>query len=145
MQIKLCLSMPRDEISVPVSRRIATHALDTLGVEDGCASDIEVALTEACTNVLDHVGADVEYDVTVAVEGDLCVIEVIDAGRGFDAAVFGQRDAALTAETGRGIQLMRALVDRVLFTTREDHGTVVRLEKDIVWRADALVRALNTG
>ena len=60
-----------------------------LGVEADCVSDIEIALTEACTNVLDHVGADDEYDVTLQVRDDLCVIEVIDTGHGFDAAIAG--------------------------------------------------------
>jgi serine/threonine-protein kinase RsbW len=142
MQIQLSLSLPRDEMSVPVSRHIAAQALATLGVEGDCISDIEVALTEACTNVLDHVGADDEYDVTMRVRDNLCVIEVIDAGRGFDAAMLGLRDAELSAEEGRGIQLMRALVDRVRFTSRPEDGTIVHLEKDVNWRESALVNVL---
>jgi serine/threonine-protein kinase RsbW len=143
MQIKLSLSLPRDEMSVPVSRRIAAQALATLGVEPDCISDIEVALTEACTNVLDHVGADDEYDVTVGISGDLCVIEVIDTGHGFDAAMLGLRDAEFSAEEGRGIQLIRALVDRVRFTNRPERGTIVHLEKDIAWTSDALLKVLD--
>lgn len=145
MQIKLSLSLPRDQMSVPVARHVASQALATLGVEADCISDIEVALTEACTNVLDHVGDDDEYDVIVGVEGDLCVIEVIDTGHGFDAAMLGLRDAELSAEEGRGIQLIRALVDRVRFTNREEQGTIVHLEKDIGWTPDALVRLLNNA
>jgi serine/threonine-protein kinase RsbW len=143
MQIKLSLSLPRDELSVPVTRRIAGQALVTLGVRAECVSDIQVALTEACTNVLDHVGADDEYDVTVAVTGNLCVIEVVDTGRGFDSTLLGLRDADLSAEEGRGIQLMRALVDRVRFASREEQGTIVHLEKDVEWRSDALVQVLD--
>jgi serine/threonine-protein kinase RsbW len=143
MQLKLSLSLPRDATSVPVTRHIAAQALAILGVEDDCISDIEVALTEACTNVLDHVGDDDEYDVTVGVAGDLCVIEVIDTGRGFDGAMLGHRDAALFAEAGRGIQLIRALVDRVRFTNRPEHGTIVHLEKDIAWTSDALGQVLR--
>ncbi len=143
MQIKLSLSLPRDEMSVPVSRHIAAQALATLGIEADCISDIEVALTEACTNVLDHVGADDEYDVTVGITGNLCVIEVIDTGHGFDAAMLGLRDAEMSAEEGRGIQLIRALVDRVRFANRPEQGTIVHLEKDIVWQPGALLKVLN--
>jgi len=127
MQIALSLSLPRDGVSVPISRRIAAQALDTLGVDPECTNDIEVALTEACTNVLDHVGEGDEYEVLMRVRGDLCVIEVVDTGRGFDASALGHRDAAQSAEAGRGIQLMRALVDRVIFTNREESGTIVHL------------------
>lgn len=145
MQIKLSLSLPRDQMSVPVARHVAGQALALLGVQADCISDIEVALTEACTNVLDHVGDDDEYDVVVGVEGDLCVIEVIDTGHGFDAAMLGLRDAELSAEQGRGIQLIRALVDRVRFTNREERGTIVHLEKDITWTSGALAKALDSA
>jgi serine/threonine-protein kinase RsbW len=143
MRSELSLSLPRDGVSVPISRRITAQALRTLGVDNDCTSDIEVALTEACTNVLDHVGDGDEYDVHLWVDGDLCVIEVIDTGRGFDASALGHDEAAQSAEAGRGIQRMRSLVDRVLFTNRPESGTIVHLEKDVLWRDDALVRALD--
>jgi serine/threonine-protein kinase RsbW len=143
MQIELRLSLPSDQMSVPVARHIASQALLTLGVDPSCVSDIEVALTEACTNVLDHVGADDQYDVCVRVDGSLCVIEVIDTGHGFDAAMLGLRDAELSAEEGRGIQLIRALVDRVRFVNRPEDGTIVHLEKDIVWTPDSLFAVLD--
>lgn len=52
MEIKLTLSLPRDEISIPVVRRVRTQAMRALGVLDRCTHDIEIALTEACANVL---------------------------------------------------------------------------------------------
>ncbi|BEP13756.1 hypothetical protein acdb102_20670 [Acidothermaceae bacterium B102] len=143
MQIELTLSLPRDEVSVPITRHIAAQALLKLGVDADCANDIEVALTEACTNVLDHVGEDDDYEVRLQISNHLCVIEVIDAGGGFDASPLGHRDAAQGAEAGRGIQLMRALVDRVDFTSREQQGTIVHLEKDLVLTADALLGDLE--
>jgi serine/threonine-protein kinase RsbW len=145
MQIRLSLSLPRDRVSVPVTRRLCSEALITLGADPDCTSDIEVALTEACTNVLEHVGADEEYEVTVSVDGDQCVIEVIDTGRGFDADALGLSDAEVGAEGGRGIQLIRALTDRASFTRRGDSGTVVHLEKTIAWSADGLAAAASTG
>jgi serine/threonine-protein kinase RsbW len=143
MNIEFTLSLPRDEVSVPITRHIAAHALDLLGVEADCASDIEVALTEACTNVLDHVGENDDYTVRLQIWDRLCVIEVIDVGHGFDAAPHGRGDAAQGAEAGRGIQLIRALVDRVDFTSREQQGTVVHLEKDLVLKKDAPLAALG--
>lgn len=143
MQLKLSLSLPRDRASVPISRSVAAQALTTLGVDDECKSDIEVALTEACSNVLNHAVDDDEYDVTVGVDGDLCVIEVIDTGHGFDSSLIGLADADPSAEQGRGIQLMRALVDRVMFTNRASKGTVVHLEKRITWTDGAMVRLLD--
>jgi serine/threonine-protein kinase RsbW len=132
VDIDVRLSLPRDAISVPVIRRILRVALVTLRVHDDCVSDIEIALTEACTNVLDHARTDDQYEVAVSVHDDYCVIDVIDHGDGFDAAPFGLVDADFASEAGRGIQLIRALVDNVRFTPVPGRGSAVHFEKSLV-------------
>lgn len=129
MQLKFVLHLPRDARSVFVVRRILTRSLSTLGVTEACTDDIEVALSEACTNVLDHAEDGDDYHVSAGVEDDRCVIEVIDTGRGFDAEQLGHTETAHTAEEGRGIQLIRALVDRVQFSNRPEKGSIVHFEK----------------
>ena len=47
------------------------------------------------------------------------------------------------AEDGRGIQIMRALVDRVTFDNVERVGTVVHLEKKLQWNEDAVIKKLT--
>jgi serine/threonine-protein kinase RsbW len=132
VDIDVRLSLPRDAISVPVIRRILRVALVTLRVHDDCISDIEIALTEACTNVLDHARSGDQYEVVASVHDDNCVIDVIDNGEGFDAAPFGLVDADSGAEEGRGIQLIRALVDNVRFTPVPGRGSAVHFEKSLV-------------
>lgn len=143
MEIKLTLALPRDEYSVPVARRVLARSLDVLGVDENVVADIELALTEACTNVLDHAGDADEYEVSAGISGTTCIIEVVDRGDGFDSATQGLTDAPPTAEEGRGIQLMRALVDRVTFTSRPQTGTVVHLEKQLVWDEQSALRRLT--
>ncbi|MCW2813462.1 MAG: putative serine/threonine kinase anti-sigma factor [Nocardioides sp.] len=143
MEIKLTLALPRDEYSVPVARRILSRSMDVLGVTSEVIADIELALTEACTNVLDHATETDEYEVSAGIDGTLCIIEVIDRGSGFDSSVKGLADAPPTAEDGRGIQLMRALVDEVTFTVRPQVGTVVHLEKQLEWHEDSVIRRLT--
>ncbi len=140
MEIKLSLALPRDELSVPVVRRLLKQSMDVLGVEPDVTADIELALTEACTNVLEHSQEDDEYEVSAGIDGDQCVIEVIDRGSGFDGSLLGLEHADGAAEGGRGIQLMRALVDRVEFTSRPSAGTVVHLEKALVWREGSIIQ-----
>ena len=135
------LALPRDGLSVPVVRRVLKQALHALGIDPVVTSDIEVALTEACTNVLDHAADGEEYEVRAAINGSECCIEVIDTGRGFDHGSHGFAEAASGAESGRGIQLMRALVDQVSFTSRNE-GTVVHLEKRLSWTEDAPIARL---
>lgn len=131
MDIDVRLSLPRDAISVPVIRRVLRVALVTLAVHQDCISDIEVALTEACTNVLDHAQTGDQYEVAARLHDDTCVIDVIDNGSGFDATRLGLGDADSGAEAGRGIQLIRALVDNVRFTPVDGRGSV-HFEKALV-------------
>jgi serine/threonine-protein kinase RsbW len=144
MEIKLTLALPRDEFSVPVARRVLSRSMEVLGVDEQVIADIELALTEACTNVLDHAGdAGSEYEVSAGIDGTLCIIEVVDRGQGFDGSVKGLADAHPSAEDGRGIQLMRALVDKVTFTSRPQVGTVVHLEKQLEWQEGSVIKRLT--
>ena len=145
MELKLTLALPRDEYSVPVARRVLSRSLQVLGVDEQVVADIELALTEACTNVLDHAADTDEYVVSAGIDGTVCVIEVIDRGGGFDSTTKGLVDAEPSAEDGRGIQLMRALVDKVEFESTEKTGTVVHLEKHLRWHEDSIIKALTEG
>ncbi len=140
MEVTFTLSLPRDGSSVAVVRRITSDALRVLRVAPEAVTDLEVAVSEACSNVLRHAAGDDDYSVRVRVTDDVAIIEVIDAGHGFDSADLGRGDAAPSAERGRGIQLMRALVDRVLFESRPESGTVVHLEKRLDLLGDSPLR-----
>lgn len=130
MEIAFKLSLPRDEVSVPVVRHISRDALLKLGVDAACVSDIELAVTEACTNVLNHAdGTGDLYEVSFEVNEELAHIRIIDTGRGFDE---GQIElSADSAESGRGIFLMKALVDDLKFVSEPEKGTVVHLVKKL--------------
>lgn len=134
MEIRLTLALPRDELSIPVVRRILASGMAVLGVERESIDEVAVAVSEACTNVLEHAPVGAAYEVCVGIDEDLCVIEVTDAGCGFDATAVGLSEAEESAEQGRGIHLMRQMVDRVRFDRRPERGTVVHLEKRLRWQ-----------
>jgi serine/threonine-protein kinase RsbW len=144
MEVKLTLALPHDQLSVPLARGILKRSLQTLGIDEETISDIELALTEACTNVLDHASGEDDYTVSAGINGQTCIIEVVDrGGGGFDGSEQGHLDAEPHAEDGRGIQLMRALVDRLEFENRPAVGTVVHLEKRLTWDTDAPIAKLD--
>jgi serine/threonine-protein kinase RsbW len=116
-----------------------------IGVSEECVSDIKVALTEACTNALDHADNHDYYEVSCYLDDTKCMIDVIDWGSGFNSRNVGFADAAPTSEAGRGIQLMRRLVDRVRFERRGRGGTAVHLEKLLTWREGAPLREEANG
>lgn len=121
------LALPRDELSIPVVRRILDRSMEVLGVEPEDRSDIMLAITECCTNVLDHARVEEDYEVSCAIRDDGCHIRVTDRGSGFDASALPAPDA--NAEWGRGVLLMRALVDSVQFEQEDEDGAVVSLRK----------------
>ncbi len=137
MQLMLSIWLPRDRASIPVTRHIVRNALSEIGVTEDCAHDIAVAQSEACTNVIDHSGPGDEYELKVEVSETRCVLSVIDTGHGFDT-VNVANDSDPGSERGRGIQLMRALVDDVQFESRPDSGTSVYLEKKLFFREGSL-------
>ena len=126
MHFDLHLSLPRESRYVPVLRRLTSDFLIHLGVEDADVADVELALSEACANVVRHAAGTDEYQVQVTVADDGCAITVVDEGPGFDPGAVRPADAV--EEQGRGLALIDAVVDDVSFT-RDPGGHRVRLEK----------------
>jgi len=143
VEITMALCLPRDAASVSVVRRIARQALRSVGFEADDVADMELALGEAATNVLRHSLASDQYEVRVELVDAELTIEVVDAGRGFDGEGLGRGDAMANAETGRGIQLMRALADDVRFNYRPNHGSVVRMVKTLRLEANSPLATLQ--
>lgn len=135
MNLKFSLVLPREAMGVPMIRRVLGDALRGLGVSDECVADIIVAASEACTNAVQHAESAPHYQLVVGVDGAHCVLKVVDRGTGLRAEPddAGHPDA----ESGRGIMIMRSLVDEVSFEGDPTHGTVVYLQKRLIWSAEA--------
>ncbi|GAB2859904.1 ATP-binding protein [Nocardioides pacificus] len=132
--LDLSLSLPREGVSVPVVRRLAAQALRAFGVIDDDIDDVQLAITEACANVIDHAAETDTYDVKVELAADRCAITVVDSGAGFDEASV-PATAEHSAEAGRGLTLMRALVDRLDFRDEPQSGAVVHMVKTLAYDA----------
>lgn len=144
MDFFFTLCLPREEVSVPAVRRLFGSSLRNVGVEEDCVSDIELVVTEACTNVLRHAqGTGEEYEVKLRVHNRFCEINVMDTGAGFDPEMAGHQEAVPSSETGRGIHLMRYLVDELHFVSGPGSGTVVNLVKELRLRDDSLLGRLS--
>jgi anti-sigma regulatory factor (Ser/Thr protein kinase) len=131
VKIDFTVTLPVDAQSVPLVRGLVRQALEHLGVVTSGIDEIVLALTEACANVVHHAGEHEAYQVDVCIDDQVCRISVLDNGPGFDIdAVTAQAPSPL--EGGRGLMLMRALVDQLQFLEAEDgrHGVV--LEKQLI-------------
>ena len=136
MEIKMVLYLPRDAASVPVSRQVLDGCLETLGVAPDTRNDIALALSEACANVIQHAGPGDEYEVLARARNGQCVIEVVNTADGGGQApgspVNGDPVPA-TAEHGRGLKIIDAVVDNLQLTGNGGKGTTVHFEKNLEW------------
>jgi serine/threonine-protein kinase RsbW len=139
--MKFSLTLPGEALSIPVIRRVLGDTLRGLGVSEDCVADIIVATSEACTNVVQHARTTREYEVVAVIAGDGCVLKIVDVGQGIHEVP--DIRAHWDAESGRGISIMRALVDDVSFDTRMDQGMAVYLHKQLTWQDEALVGRLE--
>lgn len=145
MKIEVALCLPRDAKTVALVRRVTFSALSELGVTTECLEMIRLALSEACSNVIEHSQAEDEYEVRLEVEDELCQITVIDTGGGFDADALSAELPSPNSVRGRGVALMHALMDKIAFTSEPTSGTVVHLTKVLDLEPDGALRRLLSG
>ena len=108
-------------------RHRVVELLETLPLGRDAVYDTALAAGEALGNAYDHAGA-AGCVLNVRAYEDRVVIEVCDCGGGFEIAP--DEDVAESEERGRGIKLMRMLVDSAEVRRRTDvQGTMVRLIK----------------
>ena len=108
-------------------RHRVVELLETLPLGRDAVYDTALAAGEALGNAYDHAGA-AGCMLNVRAYEDRVVIEVCDCGGGFEIAP--DEDVAESEERGRGITLMRMLVDSAEVKRRTDvQGTMVRLIK----------------
>jgi serine/threonine-protein kinase RsbW len=156
VEIKMVLYLPRDVASVPVSRQVLDGCLATLGVTADTRTDIALALSEACANVIQHADPADEYEVLATASKGRCVIEVVNTAHrdvpasgpeisdGLDGQPFTPPTGPVspTAEHGRGLQIIDAVADNVRLTRNASDGTTVHFEKELDWVPDAPGREL---
>jgi len=108
------------------------------GYADEGESDVEVALREALANAIihgNHENPGKHVHVRCCCEPSEISIAVKDEGRGFDVDTIADPTARENQGSihGRGIYLMKALMDEVRF---EDGGVVVHMRKGAGQAAD---------
>ncbi|MEV0133621.1 ATP-binding protein [Dactylosporangium sp. NPDC050688] len=126
--------MPRDRSTVPLTRRVLDAALGVFSVTRDCRDDIGLAVGEACANAVQHADLGADYQVTVTIHEDRCVIDVVDEGVGMEAVQAAESgaatdDPATDSENGRGLRIIHALADMVEFRRHQPHGVALRIVK----------------
>lgn len=142
MNIAFSLAMPRDAIGIPVVRKVVGDALRSVGVTESCVDDILLATSEACANAVKHGAPANRYEVDGTIGDGRCELRVTDLGSGVDV-VIPRKFPSGDVENGRGILIMRSVVDDFSFDTAPGRGTTVRMCKRLDWNDDAIAYRLD--
>ena len=127
MILSAVLKLPTRLDSVVTARHALDDLLNAAGVTEPVSWDLSVALTEACSNAVRHAPTGRSYEVTIHLADNCCRIEIRDQGPGFDP---DHVEIPRIEDVGsRGLLLMRAVVDRLIFEALQPRGMKVTMVK----------------
>lgn len=120
--------------TVPIGRHLLTDWFEHLGMDVGDRDDLVLAASELCSNAIRHSsGAPGALELRAWTEADSVLVEVADDGGGFGIEELSDEEDQpdLVAEQGRGLYVVRALVD-LFEVRREEARTIVRVARRAV-------------
>ena len=114
-----------------LGEQLARDLLDYAGDRDTLAYHLNLVLTEALSNVIKYAGRESQaLRVRIRVDGDMLTIAVYDQGEGFDFDRLPCAEPEALAERGRGIFIIRQLMDSVDYH-RTKNGNVLEMTKKL--------------
>ncbi len=128
----VCKSDPRE---IPKVEKFLTKVNRKAHLDDGTMYRLLVATTEAVNNAILHGNKQNPrklVHVACQISGHVLTMSVRDSGRGFDPESLANplADENLLKESGRGIFLIRSLIDNVSFRIGKT-GTTVEMKIDL--------------
>lgn len=114
-----------------IGEQLARDLSEYTGDPEIFAYNINLVLTEALSNVIKYAGCDSpSLRICITIEGDLLSIQVHDQGQGFDLASLPCAEPEALCERGRGLFIMRQIMDSVGYRKTEN-GNVLEMTKKI--------------
>ena len=123
---------------LPAIFAFVEESCDAAGVDPALHFDLQLAVEEACCNVIEHAyeGKGGEFSVAFAACGPDVAITLRDHGRPFAPEQIAPPDVSVPLAQRRiggfGLQLMYRLMDSVRFTFTEAGNTLVMIKRGAV-------------
>lgn len=140
MEQSVCLTVPGKFDRLTEIAAFVTQAARTCGLNDDDVFHVEMAVDEACSNIIEHAYADRAGEIEVACRcpaAGLFEVVLHDSGRPFDPdeipepMVTGEVDLDSLNEGGLGLYFMRKLMDEVRFESAPGQGNTLTMLKHV--------------
>jgi len=137
-QKKYQLKIPSQSDNLAIIRDVVAKVASRIGFDTDEASKIELAVDEACTNVIKHAYANNSnqmIEVSIKVDQKKLIIIVADKGKGFNPDKIKLPDLNESIKEGRkgglGLCLIKTLMDKVEFEIKPGLKNQVKMIKYI--------------
>jgi serine/threonine-protein kinase RsbW len=132
------LTTPSHTENLELIRNFTSRLAQKAGLNEMAAMEIEMAVEEACVNAIKHAhksDQDKPLRLQIKIDTQKLTALVKDQGRGFDPQKLDRQNAqevlARPQNGGRGILMMKMLIDEVHFEGGNGKGMQVRLVKHL--------------
>ena len=132
MSIQIVMIVPPEAASVSLARHTLTETMRIAHVAPDCIQEAEVALSEACTQVWQHLAEGKGLEVLINVGDVDLTMHVLESGNGYRGHEFGTFLAEVSGPNSRGLLLMEEFADRASFQSNGGGGSI-RLTKHLRW------------
>ena len=126
------LTIPSRTTAIDDARRWSTGHLSAAGASAEAVWAVELALTEALSNVIRHGYAGDEtqqIELELELHDDRLELRITDFGAAFDEDAYTEPDLDASPAGGYGVHLIGELMDEVQRTATTGRGTCLRLVK----------------
>jgi len=131
------LNLPATSEYVSVARLTVSGMATRLNFSVEDIEDIKIAVSEACTNAVQHAYEDTKkvgrIELTLTLYEDQIEISVKDFGTGFNVGMLGSDEQKKRSEEklglGLGLTFIKNLMDEVEIKTTPQEGTTIRMSK----------------
>jgi serine/threonine-protein kinase RsbW len=138
------LMLPSDLRLLPLARAFVEAVCQVAGFDEKATNAIVLATDEATNNVIRHAHRgqpDAPLQIQCFFRPDGLEILLIDQGAPFDLAAVPHLDPSEERIGGRGVFLMRALMDELSCQPRGERGNMLRMVKRCAHSAAASVES----
>ncbi|MBL8228936.1 MAG: ATP-binding protein [Bryobacterales bacterium] len=135
---RFLLHVPSSTENLALIRDFVANIGKQAGLSESELSMIELAVDEACANVIEHAYAmdqTQEVMVRARLDADQVEITVIDTGKGFDPSGVVQKDLKRLVEErrsgGLGMRMMKLVMDEVQYQIKPGERNELRMVKKL--------------